>query len=237
MFQSTPAISGGRTVIDIGTRGPQVAVSIHARHLWRANRSVRCKCDRVSRFQSTPAISGGRTRRSGRVEFGADRVSIHARHLWRANLGALRPDCAYRCFNPRPPSLAGEPTSRQVRAPTTMFQSTPAISGGRTGLCRNQGLLDRCFNPRPPSLAGEPIKPWTKSTRKKRFNPRPPSLAGEPADDGNRQAAGAFQSTPAISGGRTHQWPLSPANGGCFNPRPPSLAGEPGPSRQPPARR
>ena len=132
-----------------------------------------------------------------------------------------------------------------------MFQSTPAISGGRTNRCARHRRSTSSFNPRPPSLAGEPRAMVADSVQKDCFNPRPPSLAGEPAC--SRSAAQCsrvsiharhlwranlrmigpgmpirwFQSTPAISGGRTPVERSHARRPGSFNPRPPSLAGEP----------
>ena len=86
-------------------------VSIHARHCWRANRSVKTEWARAPWFQSTPAIAGGRIcwrtpstpcwrRFNPRPPLLAGEsharrwkslivaVSIHARHCWRANQGA-----------------------------------------------------------------------------------------------------------------------------------------------------
>ena len=63
-----------------------------------------------------------------------------------------------------------------------MFQSTPAISGGRTRMEPRPARHDRRFNPRPPSLAGEPPTAACGSGSGSCFNPRPPSLAGEPQD-------------------------------------------------------
>ena len=130
-FQSTPAIAGGRDdqrkrgarhFQSFNPRPPLLAgetrqapyreglkmVSIHARHCWRARPH--------------------RSRRTG----GDYRVSIHARHCWRA-----RP-CAACCaslrtkrFNPRPPLLAGETLHTDLRKRKPVFQSTPAIAGGR----------------------------------------------------------------------------------------------------------
>jgi len=61
-------------------------------------------------FQSAPAIDGGRSG-APTGNKGATYVSIRARHRWRAiqefflYLRARRA-----CFNPRPPSMAGDPT-------------------------------------------------------------------------------------------------------------------------------
>jgi len=85
-------------------------------------------------FQSAPAITGGRSRRDPL--------------LGQAGAG----------FNPRPPSLAGDPF---------VFRVVRKAKGG--------------FNPRPPSLAGDPIRRLSGQGVVPCFNPRPPSLAGDPA--------------------------------------------------------
>ena len=133
-------------------------------------------------FQSTPAIAGGRTPQPG---------------------GICAPgQCG---FNPRPPLLAGEPLKSVVRIRPIavsiharhcwranqvlgqallvgkLFQSTPAIAGGRTS---SQGVGEEaqdCFNPRPPLLAGEPPRGLIHQPLTWSFNPRPPLLAGEPS--------------------------------------------------------
>ena len=229
------------------------AVSIHARHCWRANPSCMSCSKSRSLFQSTPAIAGGRTQLKS---------------------SQLRTQPS---FNPRPPLLAGEPKSLitggqdlqqfqstpaiaggrtggpdLLEAWKVQFQSTPAIAGGRTRAAKPiqhrrdvsiharhcwranpphwAGHLSRgnCFNPRPPLLAGEPgghppgqrvggvsiharhcwranlRRCWSARAGRRCFNPRPPLLAGEPP-------AGHCR----------------PRNADCFNPRPPLLAGEP----------
>jgi len=108
LFQSTPAIAGGRTgakcpgqithIVSIHARhcwraniNPDVSlrlawlVSIHARHCWRANATSPTQKINNLMFQSTPAIAGGRTNAADRLRRAAV-VSIHARHCWRANL-------------------------------------------------------------------------------------------------------------------------------------------------------
>ena len=64
---------------------------------------------------------------------GDNAVSIRARHCWRA-IPALREAArrAYSGFNPRPPLLAGDTViCWQVSTAAPMFQSAPAIAGGR----------------------------------------------------------------------------------------------------------
>ena len=65
------------------------------------------------KFQSTPAIADGRTK------------------------GGSYTDTTTGGFNPRPPSLTGEPVPWAMdTALEPKFQSTPAIADGRTGLER-----------------------------------------------------------------------------------------------------
>ena len=116
---------------------PNSTVSIHARHCWRAT---------PHNFWLRPVTVG---------------VSIHARHCWRAT-PALRRSWLARCesFNPRPPLLAGDSPSIHLQRLHTslvsiharhcwrathalaghkliflLFQSTPAIAGGRLRVC------------------------------------------------------------------------------------------------------
>ena len=123
MFQSTPAIAGGRIREPHEPAGMFRAVSIHARHCWRANRFGGPVFSQVWLFQSTPAIAGGRilrrwASRGGRAKFQStpaiaggriagiiqprshcSGVSIHARHCWRANLFARNPLWLLTFFN------------------------------------------------------------------------------------------------------------------------------------------
>ena len=155
LFQSAPAIDGGRSRAGAGRRAaarsfnprpPSMAgdphcsadlyafyrVSIRARHRWRAIRQTSqigvCK----PRFQSAPAIDGGRS--------------------W-IN---VRTGATVTCFNPRPPSMAGDPTCSARSGMRSMFQSAPAIDGGRSPISARSMATDACFNPRPPSMAGDP---------------------------------------------------------------------------------
>ena len=88
------------------------------------------------------------------------------------------------------------------RSPS-VFQSTPAITGGRDLHC-----------------------PLMHPRSHQRFNPRPPLLAGETWTSASRQRRPEFQSTPAITGGRDAWHCASCTARFCFNPRPPLLAGE-----------
>ena len=153
-FQSTPAIAGGRdrviaiftgdhvgfnprppllageTCVVISLEGPGI-VSIHARHCWRA-RLLYCGFLRLVYSVSIHARHCWRARphRNG-DEAGDNHVSIHARHCWRARRRHRRATKTDTCFNPRPPLLAGETRTIQGHAVATVFQSTPAIAGGR----------------------------------------------------------------------------------------------------------
>ena len=105
------------------------------------------------------------------------------------------------------PAIAGGRSDIGSRAGTRCmaFQSAPAIAGGRSPKRWALRLWRRSFNPRPPLLAGDPSSRRLSTPALLGFNPRPPLLAGDP--------------TPLMSHlGRT----LS------FNPRPPLLAGDPG---------
>ena len=133
----------------------------------------------------------------------AAEVSIRARHCWRAN------------------QRRKVSTARHF-----LFQSAPAIAGGRIWrLPVNSGSIQR-FNPRPPLLAGESSIGTLAQLNVVGFNPRPPLLAGEsvqrvalsgpqnvsirarhcwranPGPDGSVSTKQRFQSAPAIAGGR-----------------------------------
>ena len=84
-----------------------------------------------------------------------------------------------------------------------MFQSAPAIAGGRSVPMGSVGRDWRCFNPRPPLLAGDPVMDGTPLSTPLSFNPRPPLLAGDPVVPGAKVWLMVFQSAPAIAGGRS----------------------------------
>ena len=110
-----------------------------------------------------------------------------------------------------------------------MFQSAPAIAGGRCSAPAGRSTAGRCFNPRPPLLAGDAGDRHTAELRLFGFNPRPPLLAGDARRQRHHVFAGEvsirarhcwrampswatgspvksrFQSAPAIAGGRCHQ--------------------------------
>ena len=154
-FQSAPAIAGGRCRASCARPGTpcqfQSAPAIAGGRCGDTLNPPRT----VVLFQSAPAIAGGRCtarRRRGR---------------------------APRCFNPRPPLLAGdasllghssnlERVSIRARhcwramlqasadhARGAKFQSAPAIAGGRCTAGTPATTRSWRFNPRPPLLAGD----------------------------------------------------------------------------------
>ena len=109
-----------------------------------------------------------------------------------------------------------------------MFQSAPAIAGGRCRQCQSGGLAPCGFNPRPPLLAGDAWRRWALASRLKGFNPRPPLLAGD------AWLCRCRRCCCRVSIRARHCWRAMP---GCqvvnrlearFNPRPPLLAGDAG---------
>ena len=153
-------------------------------------------------FQSAPAIAGGR------CAGGSHQRPLRDR------------------FNPRPLLLAGDAPAQRQRHLRSWFQSAPAIAGGRCHRWWRLRWRRESFNPRPPLLAGDAgiRRGWW--CWRCRFNPRPPLLAGDAADprqthasrpvsirarhcwramhavQGRQVLHQAFQSAPAIAGGR-----------------------------------
>ena len=132
MFQSAPAIDGGRSERE------------------------RAAADGTDAFQSAPAIDGGRSgcalsASGGRGAF----QSAPAIDGGRSG-GAPTSTVRTTCFNPRPPSMAGDPTFRLPLLSPPLFQSAPAIDGGRSRCSAARTRRPACFNPRPPSMAGDP---------------------------------------------------------------------------------
>ena len=155
MFQSAPAIAGGRC-------GKFPGIS-----------------DLYTPFQSAPAIAGGRcssnctgigtfTRFNPRPPLLAGdaaagsgaclycEVSIRARHCWRAMPASVQPRSARRSFQSAPAIAGGRcPSPTEPIAMIAKFQSAPAIAGGRCRRAPSSFAARSCFNPRPPLLAGD----------------------------------------------------------------------------------
>ena len=203
MFQSAPAIAGGRCVISCSTlptsagfnpRPPLLAgdalrhwlsgrprrVSIRARHCWRAMLGF-FHPDNVHTF-----------------------VSIRARHCWRAMRAPRRPRATVSWFQSAPAIAGGrcEDAVLHTACATIQFQSAPAIAGGRCLLPHHRRPADCSFNPRPPLLAGDAGPLPAHHRHPRRFNPRPPLLAGDAYVKGWALWPDLFQSAPAIAGGR-----------------------------------
>ena len=202
MFQSAPAIAGGRSrVADL---------------LFPAG----------SEFQSAPAIAGGRSV-TEMLAPATIRVSIRARHRWRAFLVSSGLSRTAFTFQSAPAIAGGRSVLGQWRSIIDLlFQSAPAIAGGRCIVSRVLGALGLGFNPRPPSLAGvarncqafEGVSPVSIRARHRwralrcygkllhtclavsiRARHRWRALH---AQMGRRARSQGFQSAPAIAGGR-----------------------------------
>ena len=132
MFQSAPAIAGGRCAECHSIPLTKKSVSIRARHCWRAMRTCNLRMIDSYLFQSAPAIAGGRCP-FGIVRSALSRtVSIRARHCWRAMQLALhhlqffigvsiRARHCWRAMH----------LTKSAPLPRCVFQSAPAIAGGR----------------------------------------------------------------------------------------------------------
>ena len=106
-FNPRPPLLAGESR-SIMTKFIITAVSIHARHCWRANPQE------------------GRTSNGGSV------VSIHARHCWRANPRTSPVNLSVTSFQSTPAIAGGRiHYSNGVTSTQQRFQSTPAIAGGR----------------------------------------------------------------------------------------------------------
>ena len=132
LFQSTPAIAGGRIP---GYRSwPPWGVTFQSTPAIAGGRILREQADILERyaFQSTPAIAGGRIpdKEVGHVQL--QHVSIHARHCWRANLFGVAIATTPPVFQSTPAIAGGRiPVIEWAHQHYKQFQSTPAIAGGR----------------------------------------------------------------------------------------------------------
>ena len=164
-FNPRPASLPGDPVIEAAI-DDQGRVSIRARHHCRAILAVLCWIKRLSA------------------------VSIRARHHCRA----IHPSvfCADErcCFNPRPASLPGDPTSQRTRRLKTMFQSAPGITAGRSRVGCYSGIALSLFQSAPGITAGRSLRPTPQAASTQGFNPRPASLPGDPPPDARSLPAG-----------------------------------------------
>ena len=155
-FNPRPPLLAG----DAGVRrlqGGEHAVSIRARHCWRAMPCQRWTSSSPSSFQSAPAIAGGRCEETARkaaakAEFQSAPAIAGGRCFCVPATPAVPPG-----FNPRPPLLAGDARGvtrscgclrrvsiRARHCWRAMRYSARVMRGDKVG-----------FNPRPPLLAGD----------------------------------------------------------------------------------
>ena len=185
-----------------------------------------CRCAWASCFNPRPPLLAGDAQMV--VDAAADLVvSIRARHCWRAMRGAggwrpqrqrvsIRARHCWRAMRAMRPSTCG----------LSLFQSAPAIAGGRCArIARTIGAL-KSFNPRPPLLAGDA------AVGGGAFGGHAVSIRARhcwramPARLVAHALVPWFQSAPAIAGGRCPALAQRAPAGVGFNPRPPLLAGD-----------
>ena len=179
-FQSAPAIAGGRC-----TAAAWALVRLRRFNprppLLAGDAPAACSFDQpLSTFQSAPAIAGGRC--DGCPGSPTRDHCFNPRPpLLAGDAGAWprRPAAPAESFNPRPPLLAGDaqrlrcrPCAAEVsirarhcwramravfagHGVILLFQSAPAIAGGRCPGPRGRACQPASFNPRPPLLAGD----------------------------------------------------------------------------------
>jgi len=108
------------------------------------------------------------------------------------------------------------------------FQSAPAIAGGRSKDPAGIWTVCEGFNPRPPLLAGDPgcqvFCPDVVGVSIRARHCWRAIQGASVLDNGHY----AFQSAPAIAGGRSATRRRLRLRAWRFNPRPPLLAGDPG---------
>ena len=155
-------------------------------------------------FQSTPTITGGRC--IAPCSDGGGTVSFNPRPPLLAGDASSRaaPLLPATCFNPRPPLLAGDATATvTVRTGLGVFQSTPTITGGR---CRS---------------------PTRTPTRPRQFQSTPTITGGRCLERGSWTWGFTVVSIHAHHYWRAMLWRCAPGPPcPCFNPRPPLLAGD-----------
>ena len=185
--------------------------------------------------------------------FWLGKVSIHARPCGRAMLQSAGLFLRLGCFNPRPPLRAGDAfayrTGSNMATMQRLFQSTPALAGGRCAAYGGRKVSSEVsiharpcgrameqkswviwptcgFNPRPPLRAGDGNENRVRQARRGCFNPRPPLRAGD-VGSGNRPPATECVSIHARPCGRAMDNDLGRGLAAYgFNPRPPLRAGD-----------
>ena len=181
----------------------------------------------------------------------ARHVSIRARHCWRAMRCAIKPGwTSTTCFNPRPPLLAGDailetfflsnpvvsirarhcwramPADGERRFGLTLFQSAPAIAGGRCHVSPMNFQVSRAFQSAPAIAGGRCARALDeRGVAGVSIRARHCWRAMPPAPDASGFIT-LFQSAPAIAGGRCTLQGRQPELLTGFNPRPPLLAGD-----------
>src|ERR1017187_4110286 len=107
-----------------------VIVSIRSRHRWREKRRCASSVLPTQCFNPLPPSMAGETDAvvdSTKGQY----VSIRSRHRWREKRVVVDECDGDGSFNPLPPSMAGEALPGQCGRPPGLFQSAPAIDGGR----------------------------------------------------------------------------------------------------------
>ena len=202
------------------------SVSTHARHCWRARQLISSSKVKVNLFQPTPAIAGGRDlTQAAIVQAGLLFQPTPAIAGGRDLTPARRRRWSARCFNPRPPLLAGETPWQRAPAPPA-WVSTHARHCWRARLVVT-GAVDCCtgFQPTPAIAGGRDTARvsergrWAVSTHARhcwRARPR--------ARISDRSPPASFQPTPAIAGGRDCMAPTMRTACPMFQPTP-AIAG------------
>ena len=203
-FQSAPAIAGGRCpareIMREGWPGfnprppllagdacspydsPDCAVGFNPRPPLLAGDAIQClQCGRQVRVSIRARHCWRAMPVTGSPVARHQAVSIRARHCWRAMPLAGCSRHAPEMFQSAPAIAGGRCTSPcEISGIDHKFQSAPAIAGGRCSLRHRQTAHCRwSFNPRPPLLAGDACATVIDSPSILSFNPRPPLLAGD----------------------------------------------------------
>mgnify|MGYP001237549605 CR=1 FL=1 len=250
-FNPRPPLLAGESVSAVALRIDN-RVSIRARHCWRANPPLRLLHQsprgsfnprppllagesKLSRQQEPttdcfnprpPLLAGESVREAWRASKVAD-GSIRARHCWRANPSSAAPWALAKGVSIRARHCwRANPVEPLAVALDALFQSAPAIAGGRIGACPLSCRRWWCFNPRPPLLAGE-----------SRFGAAPAvvlcvSIRARHCWRANPDHRHDAVVLVGVSIRARHCWRANRSPAGCrctaccFNPRPPLLAGE-----------